>query len=113
MQLIDLDQTEWIEQTVCEVYYEAMSGDEQAAQTREVWVDGSLAVPLSKIKAFLGDSEIFDGGSILMSIVQPDYLASVEDSLKHTCLKLLGVTDAGIKTMANYVWHTYIKDKDW
>ena len=111
--------TEWIEEEVIQVCREAFSGDAEARHIFQVWMDQSIAVPLSEIKAFLGDTETLHGGTIGEPIIQPEYvqelyelptdaLASIAKSAVPEYL-VLNNDEIGAVTIANYVWHVCIK----
>ena len=115
----ELNFTEWIEEKVIQVCREAFSGDAESGHLFQVWMDNAIAVPLSEIKAFLGDTETLDGGTIGEPIIQPDYVHELYELLTDALVSIaksavpedlvLNNNEIGALTMANYVWHVFIK----
>ena len=114
--------TEWIEEKVIQVCREAFSGDAESGHFFQVWMDNSIAVPLSEIKAFLGDTETLHGGTIGEPIIQPDYVEKLYELLtdglasiaKCAVPEYLVLNNMEIRalTIANYIWHAFVKDPD-
>ena len=115
----EMNFTEWTEEKVIQVCREAFSGDDESGHLFQVWMDNSIAVPLSEIKAFLGDTETLDGGTIGEPIIQPDYVHELYELLTDALASIakcavpeylvLYNNEIGALTMANYVWHVCIK----
>ena len=111
--------TEWTEEEVIQVCREAFSGDAEARHIFQVWMDQSIAVPLSEIKAFLGDTETLHGGTIGEPIIQPEYVQELYELLTDALASIaksavpeylvLNNDEIGALTIANYVWHVSIK----
>ena len=117
--LAQLDLTLWTEEQVIEVCREAFTGDAKSGHVFQVWLDNAIAGPLSKIQAFIGDTETLDGGTQGELIIQPDYVHTLYEllidalaSIAHCAVPeylVLNNNDIGALTMANYVWHVCIK----
>ena len=72
---------DWTEEKVIQVCRDGIKGDKEALNLFNVWAEKAIAPPICAIKAFLGDTERLDGGTMGAPISQPEYVYIVNDCL--------------------------------